>query len=132
MWRGEGWGRVHGGKQDGTTGTFRKENKEFEGGGFGVACRSGDPSRIVLISQGDYFGSTSALHRVWSQRQEGRVWGGLTGVEKVKILAGGRYEMVVNSCFEGLEGGVGLKRAWEFVPKEGKKRNERVMVSSDS
>ena len=24
------------GKQDGTTGTFRKENREFEGGGFGV------------------------------------------------------------------------------------------------
>ena len=39
--------------------------------------------------------------------------------------------MVVNSCFEDLEGRVGLKRVWEFVPKEGKKRTERVKVSSD-
>ena len=30
--------------------------------------------------------------------------------------------MVVNSCFEDLEGRVGLKRVWEFVPKAGKKR----------
>ena len=29
-------------------------------------------------------------------------------------------------------GRVGLKRVWEFVPKVGKKRNERVKVSSDS
>ena len=40
--------------------------------------------------------------------------------------------MVVNSCFEDLEGGVGLKRVWEFVAEVGKKRNERVKVSSDS
>ena len=40
--------------------------------------------------------------------------------------------MVVNSCFEDLEERVGLKRVWEFVLKEGKKRNERVKVSSDS
>ena len=40
--------------------------------------------------------------------------------------------MVVNSCFEDLEGRVGLKRVWEFLPKVGKKRNERVKVSSDS
>ena len=40
--------------------------------------------------------------------------------------------MVVNSCFEDLEGRVGLKRMWEFVPKAGKKRNEIVNVSSDS
>ena len=32
--RGMEWGTW--GKQDCTTGTFRKENKEFEGGGFGV------------------------------------------------------------------------------------------------
>jgi len=32
-------------------------------------------------------------------------------------LDGERYEMVVNSCFEDLEGGVGLKRVWEFVPE---------------
>ena len=40
--------------------------------------------------------------------------------------------MVVNSCFEGLEGRMGLKRVWELIPKAGKKRNERVKVSSDS
>ena len=39
--------------------------------------------------------------------------------------------MVVNSCFEGLEGRRGLKRVWEFIPKVGKKRNERVKVSND-
>ena len=33
------------------------------------------------------------------------------------VLDGGRYEMVVNSCFEDLEGGEGLKRVWEFVPE---------------
>jgi len=38
----------------------------------------------------------------------------------------------VNSCFEGLEGRMGLKRVREFVPKAAKKRNERVKVSSDS
>ena len=31
------------------------------------------------------------------------------GVEKIMVLDGGRYDMVVNSCFEDLEGGVGLK-----------------------
>ena len=30
--------------------------------------------------------------------------------------------MVVNNCFEDLEGRMGLKRVWEFVPKVGKKR----------
>ena len=40
--------------------------------------------------------------------------------------------MVVNSSFENLEGRVELKRVWEFIPKAGKKRNERVKVSSDS
>ena len=34
--------------------------------------------------------------------------------------------MVVNSCFEDLEGRVGLNRVWGFVPKVGKKRNKRV------
>ena len=33
----------------------------------GILCRSGDPSRIVPNSQGDCFGNTNALHRVWSQ-----------------------------------------------------------------
>ena len=40
--------------------------------------------------------------------------------------------MVVNSCFEDLEGRVGLKSVWEFVPKAGRKRTERVKMSSDS
>ena len=40
--------------------------------------------------------------------------------------------MVVNSCFEDLDGGVGLKRVWEFLPEAGKKKNERVKVSFDS
>ena len=40
--------------------------------------------------------------------------------------------MVVNSCFEDLEGRMGLKRVWEFIPKAGKKRNETVKVSSGS
>ena len=48
------------------------------------------------------------------------------------VLDGGRYEMVVSSCFEGLEGIMGLKKVWEFIPKAGKKRNERVKVSNDS
>ncbi len=35
--------------------------------------------------------------------------------------------MLVKSYFEDLEGRVGLKRVWEFVPKVGeKKSNERV------
>ena len=38
----------------------------------------------------------------------------------------------MNSCFEGLEGRVGLNRVREFIPKVGKKRNESVKVSSDS
>ena len=41
--------------------------------------------------------------------------------------------MVVNSCFEGLEGRMGINRVREFIRKAGKKkRNERVKVSSDS
>ena len=40
--------------------------------------------------------------------------------------------MVVNSCFEDLKGRAGFKRVREFVPKVGKKRNEKVKVSSDS
>ena len=40
--------------------------------------------------------------------------------------------MVVNCCFEGLEGRMGMNRVREFISKVGKKRNERVKVSSDS
>ena len=53
-------------------------------------------------------------------------------VENIEDLDGGREEVVVNSCFEDLEGRIGLKKVWEFMPKAGNKRNERVKVSSDS
>ena len=53
------------------------------------------------------------------------------GVVKIEDLDGGREEVVVNSCFEDLEGRMGLNRVREFIPKVGKKRNERVKVSSD-
>ena len=33
--------------------------------------------------------------------------------------------MVVNSCFEGLEGRMGLKRMWEFIPKPEKKEEQK-------
>ena len=36
LWKGEGWGRVHRVNKMDTTRTFRKEGREFEGGGFGV------------------------------------------------------------------------------------------------
>ena len=48
------------------------------------------------------------------------------------VLDEGKQEVVVNSCFEDSEGRMGLNRVWEFISKAGKKRNERVKVSSDS
>ena len=36
LWKGEGWGGEHGEYKMNNTGTFRKESREFEGGGFGV------------------------------------------------------------------------------------------------
>ncbi len=33
LWRGEGWGGEHGVYKMDITGTFRKESREFEGGG---------------------------------------------------------------------------------------------------
>ena len=36
LWKGEGWGGVHGVYKMDTSGTFRKENRELERGGFGV------------------------------------------------------------------------------------------------
>ena len=36
MWKGEGWDRVLAVKKMDTTGTFRKESREYEGGEFGV------------------------------------------------------------------------------------------------
>ena len=41
-----GWGTQ--GKQEGTTGTFRKESREFEGGGFGVDYRGSKRSRFWM------------------------------------------------------------------------------------
>ena len=35
LWKGEGWGGIHGVNKMDTTGTFREENREFEGGGLG-------------------------------------------------------------------------------------------------
>ena len=48
------------------------------------------------------------------------------------VLDWGRQEIVVYSCFEDLEGRMGLSRVRDFIPKAVKKRNERVKVSSDS
>ena len=49
------------------------------------------------------------------------VWDGFAGLEKIVVLEGGRHEMELNNCFEDLEGRVGLKSVWKFVPKAGKK-----------
>ena len=35
LWKAEGWGREHGVYKMDITGTFRKESRKFEGGGFG-------------------------------------------------------------------------------------------------
>ena len=46
---------------------------------------------------------------------------------RLRWINGGRKDcglMVVNSCFEDLEGRVGLKRVWVFVPKAGKEKKE--------
>ena len=51
---------------------------------------------------------------------------------KDQVFGWGVIVLVMNSCFEGLEGRMGLNRVREFIPKLGKKRNERVKVSSDS
>jgi len=47
----------------------------------------------------------------------GRVWGSLTGAEKIMILEG-----VVNSCFEDLEGRMTLIRVRKMFPQVVKKR----------
>ena len=36
LWKGEGWGGEHGVYNMDIAGTFRKESREFEGGGIGV------------------------------------------------------------------------------------------------
>ena len=36
LWKGGGWSRIHRVNKMYNTGTFRKESREFEGGGFGV------------------------------------------------------------------------------------------------
>ena len=46
----------------------------------------------------------------------------INGGRKIVVLDGGRQEVVVNSCFEGLEGRMGLNRVREFIPKVGGKK----------
>ena len=58
--------------------------------------------------------------------------GWINGGRKDHGFGWGKIEMVVNSCFEDLEGRVGLNRVREFILKAEKKRNKRVKVSSDS
>ena len=71
-----------------------------------------------------------------SGRKEGNLkevgLGCINGGRKDQGFGWGTKEVVVNCCFEGLEGRMGLNRVREFIPKAGKKRNERVKVSSDS
>ena len=50
---------------------------------------------------------TKGTFRKGSREFEGGGYGvRLTGVEKIMVFDGGRKKMVVNSCFEDLEGGV--------------------------
>ena len=39
LWKGEGWGGEHVVHKKDITGTFRKESRKFERGGFGVDSR---------------------------------------------------------------------------------------------
>ena len=64
---------------------------------------------------------TGTFRKERREFEGGEFWGGLTGVEKIEDLDGGSQEVVVNYCFEGLEGRMGLNRVWEFIPKAGKK-----------
>ena len=58
---------------------------------------------------------------------------GLGWINEGRIDHGFGWEkMVLNSYFEDLDGRVGLKSGWEFAPKAGKNRNERIKVGSDS
>ena len=43
--------------------------------------------------------------------------GWINGGKKRSWFWMGEDEVVVNSCFEDLEGRMGLKRVWEFIPK---------------
>ena len=56
----------------------------------------------------------------------------IVGGRKDRGFGWGRSEVVLNSRFEGLEGRMGLNRVREFITKVGKKRNDRVKVSSHS
>jgi len=69
--------------------------------------------------------------KTWNLKEVGLGW--ISMVENIKVLNGGRKEMVVNRCFEDLKGGLGFKRVWEFIPEAGKKKiKERMKVSNDS
>ena len=85
--------------------------------------------RISVEGRGMGRGTQGKRDQQYMDFQEGKqvissrwVWGGLSGVEEIRVLDGGRDEMVVNTCFKDLEGGVGLQREWEFVPEVGKDR----------
>ena len=68
-----------------------------------------------------WFSSTQGLSRrkAGNLKEVGLGW--INGGRKDHRFGWRRYQMVVKSCFEDLEGRVGLKRVWEFVPKAGKK-----------
>ena len=44
------------------------------------------------------------------------------GVEKIEVLDGERYEVVLNNCFEGLEGRMVLKSVGVY--SKGRKKEE--------
>ena len=58
-------------------------------------------------------------------------WVGVNeGRKKIMVLNWGRSEIVVNSCFEGLEGRMRLKTMWKMVPQTGKNNTKGVEMSS--
>ena len=56
---------------------------------------------------------------IWKEEGLGR---GLKRVERFMVLDWGRSEMVMNSCFEDLEGRMRWKRMWKLVPQVGQVR----------
>ena len=47
LWKGEGWGGEHGEYKMDITGTFWKESREFEGGGFGMDQRGVEKIEVL-------------------------------------------------------------------------------------
>ena len=50
LWKGEGWGGEHRVYKMDITGTFRKESREFEGGGFGELTLAHNPIMAIFFS----------------------------------------------------------------------------------